>query len=89
MAVLHCKAHQCGNTQIHAQNRLAGKTAQEVAQQGILALIPEKTISLPEISPGYIKAHLKLTTSLKAQNKEGRWLVTPNNWVIVPPQLML
>lgn len=36
VAGLHCKAHQQGDSQIHAGNRFADKAAQEVAQQGIL-----------------------------------------------------
>lgn len=89
VAILHCRAHQHGDSQICVGNRLAGKAAWEVSQQGILALIPEKAISLPEASPGYSQADLKLATYPKAQNKEGGWLVTPNNQVTVPSQLML
>lgn len=46
-------------------------------------------MSLPEGSPGYSQADLKLATYLKAQNKESGWLRTPNNQVIVLSQLML
>lgn len=71
MAVLHCKVHQRGVSGIHVGNRLADKAARKVVQQGILALLPEKTISLPEVSPGYSQADLKLATYLKIQKKEG------------------
>lgn len=59
VSVLHCRAHQCGESQILVGNRLADKSAREVAQQGILALIPKKAVSLPEVSPGYSQADLK------------------------------
>lgn len=51
VSVLHCRAHQRGDSQIHVGNRLADKSAREVARQGILALIAEKSVSLPEVSP--------------------------------------
>lgn len=89
VAALHCKEQQRGDSQIHAGNRFADKAAQEVAQQIILLLIPEKVILLPEVRPGYSQADFKLDTYLQAQNKEGGWLVTPNNQVTMPPQLML
>lgn len=86
VSVLHCRAHQCGESHIPVGNRFADKPAQEVAQQGILTLIPKKAVSLPKVSPGYSQADSKLATYLKAQKREGGWLVTPNNQITVSPK---
>jgi len=49
--VMHCKAHQFGQTIINIGNRLADKTAKEAAEQGILALVPVKQIKIPNLKP--------------------------------------
>ncbi|KAK4824694.1 hypothetical protein QYF61_017765 [Mycteria americana] len=43
VAVMHCKAHQFGQTMINVGNRLADKTSREAAEQSILALVPIKS----------------------------------------------
>ena len=88
VAIMHCQAHQFGQSTVNMGNRLADYTAKEVAQQGILALIPDRRIQLPGTKPFYSEVDRKLALHLKAtENSEG-WLITPNEQVIVPPQLM-
>jgi len=89
VAVMHCKAHQFGQTAVNIGNRLADKTAKEAAEQGILALVPVKPIKIPNLKPKYSKLDEQLAEQLKAsQNTEG-WWVTPEKRVIVTPQVML
>ncbi|KAK4806262.1 hypothetical protein QYF61_013406 [Mycteria americana] len=42
VVVMHCKAHQFGQTVVNVGNRLADKTAREAVEQSILALVPVK-----------------------------------------------
>ncbi|XP_074991807.1 uncharacterized protein LOC142074825 [Calonectris borealis] len=89
VAVMHCKAHQFGQTVVNIGNRLADKAAKEAAKQGILALVPVKHIKLPDSKPKYSKLDNQLAEQLKAsQNAEG-WWVTPEKQVIVTPQVMI
>jgi len=68
---------------------LADKTAKEVAEQGILALVPVKQIKILNLKPKYSKLDEQLAEQLKAsQNTEG-WWVTPEKQVIVALQVML
>lgn len=85
---MHCKAHQFGQTAVNMGNRLADKTAKEVAGQSILALIPVKQVELPILKPNYSKADQQLASLLKATTNGGGWLITPTNQVIIPPQIM-
>lgn len=88
VAVMHCKAHQFGQTAINIGNRLADKAAKEAAERGILALVPVKQIKIPNLKARYSKLDEQLAENLKAsQNAEG-WWVTPENQVIVTPQVM-
>ncbi|GAB0209552.1 protein NYNRIN-like [Grus japonensis] len=89
VAVMHCKAHQFGQTAVNVGNRLADKAAKEAAGQGILALVPVKQMKIPNLKARYSKLDEQLAEHLKAsQNTEG-WWVTPENQVIVTPQVML
>ncbi|KAK4810940.1 hypothetical protein QYF61_013348 [Mycteria americana] len=53
VVVMHCKAHQFGQTVVNVGNRLADKTAREAAEQSILALVPVKQVKLPTPKPNY------------------------------------
>jgi len=55
VAVMHCKAHQFGQTAVNIGNRLADKTTKEAAEQGILALVPVKQIKILNLKPKYSK----------------------------------
>lgn len=65
VAVMHCWAHQQGFLPVHQRNKLEDKMAKEAAQQGILALISEKFISIPNVRPNYSQVDLKLALHLK------------------------
>ncbi|GAB0188415.1 protein NYNRIN-like [Grus japonensis] len=81
VAVMHCKAHQFGQTVINIGNRLADKAAKEAAERGILALVPVKQIKIPNLKARYSKLDEQLAENLKAsQNAEG-WWVTPENQI--------
>ncbi|GAB0206608.1 protein NYNRIN-like [Grus japonensis] len=89
VAVMHCKAHQFGQTAVNVGNRLVDKAAKEAAEQGILALVPVKQMKIPNLKARYSKLDEQSAEHLKAsQNTEG-WWVTPENQVIVTPQVML
>ena len=53
VAIMHCKAHRTGKTPPETGNQLADKAAKEAAETGIVALLPEKEITLPETPPKY------------------------------------
>ncbi|KAK4806154.1 hypothetical protein QYF61_001077, partial [Mycteria americana] len=89
VAVMHCKAHQFGQTAVNVGNRLADKTAKEVAEQSILALVPVKQMKLPTLKPNYGELDQQLASLLKATINEEGWLVTPTKQVIVTPQRFL
>ncbi|KAK4807131.1 hypothetical protein QYF61_018472 [Mycteria americana] len=88
VAVMHCKEHQFGQTAVNMGNRLADKTAKEVAEQSILALVPVKQMKLPTLKPNYGELDQQLASLLKATINEEGWLVTPTKQVIVTPQVM-
>ncbi|KAK4831058.1 hypothetical protein QYF61_014990, partial [Mycteria americana] len=76
VAVMHCKAHQFGQTAVNV----------EVAEQSILALVPVKQIKLPTLKPNCGELNQQLASLLKATINEERWLVTPTKQVIVTSQ---
>ena len=53
VAIMHCKAHQTGKKPPEIGNQLAHEAAKEAAETGIMALLPEKEITLPETPPKY------------------------------------
>ncbi|KAK4810467.1 hypothetical protein QYF61_004247, partial [Mycteria americana] len=87
--VMHCKAHQFGQTVVNVGNRLADKTAREAAEQSILALVPLKQVKLPTPKPNYGKLDGLLAKQLRAVENEDGWWVTPTRQVIVTPQIMI
>ncbi|KAK4806820.1 hypothetical protein QYF61_005616 [Mycteria americana] len=89
VVVMHCKAHQFGQTVVNVGNRLADKTAREAAEQSILALVPVKQVKLPTPKPNYGKLDRLLAEQLRAAENEDGWWVTPIRQVIVTPQIMI
>ncbi|GAB0208079.1 hypothetical protein GRJ2_003273600 [Grus japonensis] len=79
VAVMHCKAHQLGQTAVKIGNRLADKAAKEAAEQGILALVPVKQMKIPNLKARYSKLDEQLAEHLKASQNAERWWVTPEN----------
>ncbi|RMC19536.1 hypothetical protein DUI87_03093 [Hirundo rustica rustica] len=55
VAVLHCKVYQPEVSGIHVENRLADKAVRDVAQQGILALIPGKLFHSQKLALDIVK----------------------------------
>ncbi|KAK4810609.1 hypothetical protein QYF61_007346 [Mycteria americana] len=89
VAVMHCKAHQFGQTVVNVGNRLADKTAREAAEQSILALVPVKQVKLPTLKPNYSKLDRLLAEQLRAVENEDGWWVTSTRQVTVTPQIMI
>ncbi|XP_068277938.1 ribonuclease H-like [Nyctibius grandis] len=42
VSIMHCKAHQFGDSPVHVGNRMADKAAKEAAESQILLVLPEK-----------------------------------------------
>ncbi|KAK4806192.1 hypothetical protein QYF61_001115 [Mycteria americana] len=70
VAVMHCKAHQFGQTVVNVGNRLADKTAREAVEQSILALVPVKQVKLPTPKPNFGKLDRLLAEQLGAVENE-------------------
>ncbi|GAB0207673.1 protein NYNRIN-like [Grus japonensis] len=75
VAVMHCKAHQFGQTAINIGNRLADKAAKEAAERGILALVPVKQIKIPNLKARYSKLDEQLAENLKASQNAKGWFL--------------
>ena len=84
IAIMHCKAHQTGGTIPELGNQLADRAAKEAAEKGILALIPEKEIILPDTPPRYDKKDINLIGKLQAKEQLNGWAVMPTGQVIIP-----
>lgn len=67
VAIMYCKAHQKG----HMSPKFADEMAKGAAEQGILAVIPQKEIDLSGFTPKYDQRDHQLIESLKAKIKEG------------------
>ena len=93
VAIMHCKAHQGGTSEITEGNRLADQTARRVAREvwKMMALIPLKVglshFNFPKI-PRYSQEDGKLANLMKAQKNSNRWHVTATRQVVVPPLVM-
>ena len=85
---MHCKAHQTGKPQPEIGNQLADKAAKEDVETGIVALLPEKEITLLETPPKYDSKDAKLIKASQAQEQTDGWAVTPTGQIIIPPSLM-
>ncbi|NXT80705.1 POL2 protein, partial [Zapornia atra] len=88
VAIMHCKTHQFGCISFSRGNRLADKTAKEVAEKSIPVVALCRQGNLPEGAPKYQSQDNQLAETLKAhQNPEG-WWVTAEQQVIVPQAVM-
>ncbi|GAB0209500.1 protein NYNRIN-like [Grus japonensis] len=81
VALMHCKAHQFGQTAVNVGNQLADEAAKEAAEQGILALVPVKQMKIPNLKARYSKLDEQLAEHLKASQTTEGWWVTPENQV--------
>ncbi|XP_010576473.1 PREDICTED: uncharacterized protein LOC104838433 [Haliaeetus leucocephalus] len=83
VAIMHCKAHQIGNTKEIVGNNLADRTARKVAKERAfqMALIPSKTVTLPREKPKYSEEDNKLGQLLNAKKNLAGWWVTPKGQV--------
>ncbi|KAK4806986.1 hypothetical protein QYF61_000315 [Mycteria americana] len=88
VAIMHCKAHQFGNTLEVIGYRWADLAAKRAAeQQQVLGIWPEKYEDLKG-PPTYNREDDQLAKLLNAKkNKDGRW-ITEDNRVVVPPNIM-
>lgn len=93
VAIMHCKAHQGGVSEIAEGNRLADLTARKVAREvwKVMALIPSKVglscFKLPK-DPKYSAEDERLANLMKAQKNPDGWYVTTTGQLIVPPIIM-
>ncbi|XP_030331333.1 uncharacterized protein LOC115603544 [Strigops habroptila] len=93
VAIMHCKAHQGGNSKIAEGNTFADRMARRIARQvqTVMALVPTKVSPLQNYmnkKPGYSEEDVKLAELVKARlNSEG-WYVTTTGQVVVPPAIM-
>lgn len=90
VAIMHCKAHQIGNTKEITGNNFADRAARKVAKERAwqMALIPSKTVTLPREEPRYSEEDDKLGQLLNAKKNQAGWWVTPTGQVVLPPVLM-
>ncbi|XP_064495862.1 uncharacterized protein LOC135405074 [Pseudopipra pipra] len=88
VAIMHCRAHQKGKTIPELGNQFADQAAKRATEKGILAVVPQKEIDLTKYTPKYDERDNQLIKSLKAEIKEGGWVVTPTGQVVVPPPLL-
>ncbi|XP_053909170.1 uncharacterized protein LOC128850211 [Cuculus canorus] len=93
VAIMHCKAHQGGDSKIAEGNALADRTARRIARQvsNMMALIPTKVSPLQNYltqKPKYSEEDEKLARLLKAQLGSDGWYLTATGQVIVPTTIM-
>lgn len=90
VAIMHCKAHQLGNTREILGNKLADRTARKIAKRDVfqMALIPIKTITLPREKPKYSEEDEKLGKLLDAKKNLAGWWITSQGQIVVPPLMM-
>ncbi|KAM6228453.1 uncharacterized protein M6G45_016631 [Spheniscus humboldti] len=90
VAIMHCKAHQLGNTKEIIGNKLADRTARRIAKRDAfqMALIPIKTIALPREKPKFSEEDEKLGKLLNAKKNLAGWWITLQGQVVVPLLVM-
>lgn len=71
-----------GGSPVNTGNQLADRTAREVTEKGILALIPSKKLNVWEQKPNQDR---QLAPLLEAMENPSKWLVNSCRWVIAPP----
>ncbi|XP_050769787.1 uncharacterized protein LOC127027997 [Gymnogyps californianus] len=74
VAIIHCKAHQLGNSPVHIGNRMADKAAKEAAENKVLLVLPEKVQRLGPRSPQYTPEDNQLANLLKANKNQEGWV---------------
>ncbi|XP_035169578.1 uncharacterized protein LOC118159047, partial [Oxyura jamaicensis] len=93
VAIMHCKAHQGGTSEVAEGNRLADQTARRVARKvwKLMALIPSKVglsrFNFPKF-PRYSQEDEKLAKLMKAQKNSDGWYVTATGQVVIPSLIM-
>ncbi|MCQ4078835.1 hypothetical protein FK519_29155, partial [Klebsiella pneumoniae] len=76
-AVIHCKAHQSGQTNIIRGNRKAEEAAKRIASPTtVAALVPERTLKID--APKYTEKESKLAELLKSIKTDEGWWVAPS-----------
>lgn len=66
VAVMHCKTHQFGNSSVNMGSQLADKIPKQVAEKGIIVLIPGKKLDALEQKLNYSHHDRQLATLLDA-----------------------
>ncbi|XP_054028506.1 uncharacterized protein LOC128898475 [Dryobates pubescens] len=94
VAIMHCKAHQKGNTGQERGNRLADEPAKRVAREGRkvseFVLIPDGKLSIEqkEPEPVYSTEDQKLIKDLLGNRIGKGWARTPDGKLIIPTNLL-
>ncbi|XP_053927520.1 uncharacterized protein LOC128852690 [Cuculus canorus] len=93
VAIMHCKAHQGGDSKVAEGNSLADRTARQAARQvqNMMALIPTKVSPFQNYltqKPKYSEEDEKLAGLTKAQLNSDGWYLTTTGQVIVPSNVM-
>ncbi|XP_054247542.1 protein NYNRIN-like [Indicator indicator] len=94
VAIMHCRAHQKGNSGQERGNRLADKTAKTVAREGKevaeFVLVPDGklTIEQKEPEPVYNTEDQKLIKDLLGTRIEKGWARTPDGKLVIPSNLL-
>ncbi|TRZ09730.1 hypothetical protein HGM15179_017376 [Zosterops borbonicus] len=88
VAIMHFRGYQKGKAPPELGNCFADETAKEVAEKGILVVVPQKEIDLSEFTPIYKQRDNKLIKFIKAEMNESEWAVTPGRQVVVPLLLL-
>ncbi|XP_068005860.1 protein NYNRIN-like [Melanerpes formicivorus] len=94
VAIMHCKAHQKGNTGQERGNRLADETAKRVAREGRkvseFVLIPDGKLSIEqkEPEPVYSTEDQKLIKDLLGNRTGKGWARTLDGRLIIPTNLL-
>ncbi|XP_059579093.1 uncharacterized protein LOC132248803 [Alligator mississippiensis] len=87
VAVVHCKAHQKGDSEVIRGNRRADAAAKGAAREPvqktpILVLVPQ--VVLPEGPPKYTEKENQLAEKLGSKEQRDGWWVLPEGQVLVP-----
>ncbi|KAK4811002.1 hypothetical protein QYF61_014474 [Mycteria americana] len=89
VAIMHCKAHQKGNSEITKGNRKADQLAKEAALQksnfeGALIPVPHLELSPPQ----YTEKENQLAEQLDCSKNDQGWWVTPLKQLLISEKMM-
>lgn len=90
VAIMHCKAHQRGESPNEVGNALADREAKRAAEEDpveVHPLIPDSKIHT-DGEPKYSREDQKLIEDLEGQVGEGGWAITPQGKIVVPSVLL-